>query len=173
MSSWRAHHRQRFLLGRELGMREKRKTAEYDALHQALLAGLLGNIGHRVDENTYLGPRGRQHYLFPASTLFKRKPAWVMSAELTETTRLYARTVARIEPEWIEPISGHLLKRRFSDPFFSRKRGEVMAYEDVSLYGLPIVSRRPVSYGTTDPVTSREIFISVFLVAGPPKQINH
>ena len=164
MREWREHHRQLRLICSELGMRENRKPAEYDALHQALLAGLLGNIGHRVDENTYLGPRGRQHFLFPASTLFKRKPAWVMSAELTETTRLYARTVARIEPEWIEPISGHLLKRRFSDPFFSRKRGEVMAYEDVSLYGVPIVSRRPMSYGTTDPVTSRQIFIQEGLV---------
>ncbi|MEM7366359.1 MAG: ATP-dependent RNA helicase HrpA, partial [Pseudomonadota bacterium] len=92
MREWREHHRQLRLICSELGMRANRQPAEYDALHQALLAGLLGNIGHRVDENTYLGPRGRQHFLFPASTLFKRKPAWVMSAELTETTRLYART---------------------------------------------------------------------------------
>ena len=164
MREWREHHRQLRLICEEMGMRVSEQPAQYDRLHKSLLAGLLGNIGQRVNDNAYQGPRGRRHYLFPASTLFKRKPAWVMSAELTETTRLYARTVARIEPDWIEPISGHLVKRRHSDPFFSRKRGEVMAYEDVSLYGVPIVARRPVSYGAIDPATSRQIFIQEGLV---------
>src|SRR5204863_4076108 len=138
--------------------------AKADAIHRALLTGLLSNIGHKTDLHEYTGARGSKFNLFPASTLFRPKPPWVMAAEMVETTRLYARTVARIQPEWAERAGEHLVKRSYSDPHWSRQTAHVVAYEKVTLYGLPLIPRRTVHYGPIEPKLSREIFIQHALV---------
>ncbi|WP_122979366.1 ATP-dependent RNA helicase HrpA [Actinoplanes teichomyceticus] len=136
-------------------------------VHTALLAGLLSHIGLKdTDKREYLGARGAKFAIFPGSALFKRQPRWVMSAELVETSRLWARVNARIEPEWAEKLAPHLVKRSYSEPHWDRKLGAVMAFEKVTLYGLPIVPRRRVGYGRVDPVVSRELFIRHALVEG-------
>lgn len=136
----------------------------YDAIHRAVLAGLLSNIGQKTDAHEYTGARGMKFNLFPGSALFKTKPPWVMAGEVVETTRLYARTVAAIRPEWIERIAEHLVKRTYSDPHWNPQTGHVVAYEKVTLYGLPVVPRRTVHYGPIDPKLSRELFIKHALV---------
>ncbi|MBG0567512.1 ATP-dependent RNA helicase HrpA [Actinoplanes aureus] len=136
-------------------------------VHTALLAGLLSHIGMKDQEKReYIGARGAKFAIFPGSALFKRQPRWVMSAELVETSRLWARVNARIEPEWAEKLAPHLVKRTYSEPHWDRKMGAVMAFEKVSLYGLPIVPRRRVGYGKVDPVVSRELFLRHALVEG-------
>lgn len=140
--------------------------AQFDAIHRALLAGLLGNVGLKTDPHEYTGARGRKFHLFPGSALFSRKPPWVMAAELTETTRLYARTVARIAPDWIERVGEHLIQRTHSEPHWNRDAAHVVAYERVTLHGLVIVPRRRVHYGPIDALKSREIFIRSALVDG-------
>jgi ATP-dependent helicase HrpA len=164
MREWRDNHRQLHLICKEMGLKESTDAADYDSIHRALLSGLLGNIGHRQEDNVYLGPRGRKHYLFPGSSQFRKKPAWIMSAELVETTRLFARTVAQIDSNWIEPLASHLVKQLHYQPHFSRSRGQVMVYEDVQLYGLTIVSKRSVAFGPIEPATAREMFIQSGLV---------
>ncbi|MFC7530701.1 ATP-dependent RNA helicase HrpA [Actinoplanes sp. GCM10030250] len=137
------------------------------AVHTALLAGLLSHIGMKDQEKReYIGARGGKFAIFPGSALFKRQPRWVMSAELVETSRLWARVNARIEPEWAEKLAPHLVKHSYSEPHWDRKMGAVMAFEKVTLYGLPIVPRRRVGYGKVDPVVSRELFIRHALVEG-------
>lgn len=138
----------------------------YAAIHRALLSGLLGNVGFKKEQFEYLGTRGRKFHLFPGSSLFSRKPPWVMSAELAETTKLYARTVARIDPEWIESVGEHLLHREYSEPYYHRDSAHVLASEKVSLFGLVVVPRRRVHYGPIDPKASREIFIRQGMVEG-------
>src|SRR3954451_13756417 len=138
----------------------------YDAIHRALLAGLLGNIGTKTDQFEYTGARNSKFAIFPGSTLFKRRPQWLMSAEIVETTRLYARTNARIDPEWVERAAEHLVKRSYSEPRWEAERANVVADEKVSLYGLPIVPRRVVHYGPIDPKVSRTLFIHHALVEG-------
>lgn len=118
------------------------------------------------EKNEYHGARNARFNIFPASGLFKKQPKWVMSAELVETSKLWARVVAKIEPDWIEPLAKHLIKRSYSEPHWSKKNAAVMAYEKVMLYGIPIVPKRLVNYGTIDPVLSREIFIRSALVEG-------
>lgn len=136
-------------------------------VHTALLAGLLSHIGMKdQDKREFVGARGAKFAIFPGSALFKRQPRWVMSAELVETSRLWARVNARIEPEWAEKLAPHLVKRTYSEPHWDRKMGAVMAFEKVTLYGLPIVPRRRVGYGKVDPVVSRELFIRHALVEG-------
>jgi ATP-dependent helicase HrpA len=139
---------------------------DYNAIHRALLAGLLGNIGHKTDPFEYTGARGTKFAIFPGSSLFKRKPQWVMSAEIVETTKLYARTNARIDPEWVERAAEHLVKRAYTAPRWDAERASVVADEKVSLYGLPIVPRRVVHYGPIDPKVSRTLFIHHALVEG-------
>lgn len=141
-------------------------TASYQVLHSALLAGLLGQIGSRDSEADYLGPRQTRFYAFPGSHLFKRKPKWVMAAEWVETSRLYARTLAKIEPEWIEPLAQHLINRHYSEPHWEKKKGAVVAYEQVTLYGVIIVGKRPVLYSRIDEAVSHQIFIREALVNG-------
>ncbi|HTL28921.1 MAG TPA: ATP-dependent RNA helicase HrpA, partial [Tepidisphaeraceae bacterium] len=145
--------------------REKRHP-KFDQIHRALLTGLLGNIAEKTDAHEYTGARNMKLFLFPGSGLFNIKPPWVAAAELVETTRLYARTVARIQPEWIEHLAAHLVNRSYSDPHWQAKTGRVMAYERVSLYGLPIVARRLVHFGPIDPLASREMFIHRALIEG-------
>lgn len=142
------------------------KEAGYEQIHRALLTGLIANVGMKSpDGNDYTGARGSRFHLFPASALFKAKPKWVMAAELVETTRLYARDVAVIQPEWIEQEAPHLIRYHYFEPHWEQKRGEVVASERVTLYGLTVLPRRPVSYGKVAPEEAREIFIRGALVA--------
>ncbi|OFN40581.1 RNA helicase [Neisseria sp. HMSC059F02] len=142
------------------------KEAGYEQIHRALLTGLIANVGMKSpDGNDYTGARGSRFHLFPASALFKAKPKWVMAAELVETTKLYARDVAAIQPEWIEQEAPHLVRYHYFEPHWEQKRGEVIASERVTLYGLTILPRRPVSYGRIAPEEAREIFIRSALVA--------
>ncbi len=142
------------------------KEAGYEQIHRALLTGLIANVGMKSpDSNDYTGARGSRFHLFPASALFKAKPKWVMAAELVETTRLYARDVAVIQPEWIEQEAPHLVRYHYFEPHWEQKRGEVVASERVTLYGLAVLPRRPVSYGKVAPEEAREIFIRSALVA--------
>ena len=137
-----------------------------DAIHRALLAGLLGNVGVRKDKREYEGARGRKFSIFPGSALFKRSPEWVMSAELVETTRLYARTVGPAKADWVERLAEHLVKRTYTDEHWNRERSRVDAYERVTLQGLVLVARRVVDFGPLEPTLSRSIFIHQALVKG-------
>jgi ATP-dependent helicase HrpA len=150
-----------------LGITLNRDPAGPQAVHLSLLAGLLSHVGLKDPEKQeYLGARGARFAVFPGSALFKKPPRWVMAAELVETSRLWGRIAARIEPEWIEPLAGHLVKRSYSEPHWERERGAVVAYERVTLYGVPVVARRKVGYGRVDPELSRELFIREALVGG-------
>ncbi|MGZ4454039.1 MAG: ATP-dependent RNA helicase HrpA, partial [Nocardioides sp.] len=147
-------------------------------IHTALLAGLLSHIGVKETalgerrsgdprgRGEYLGARGAKFAIFPGSALYGKQPTWVMAAELVETSRLYARECARIEPEWVEPLAQHLVKRSFSEPRWEARRGSVVATEKVTLYGVPIVAARTVQYGRIDPELSRELFVRHALVEG-------
>ncbi|RPD87320.1 DUF3418 domain-containing protein [Neisseria weixii] len=142
------------------------KEAGYEQIHRALLTGLIANVGMKSpDGHDYTGARGSHFHLFPASALFKSKPKWVMAAELVETTRIYARDVAAIQPEWIEQEAPHLVKYHYFEPHWEQKRGEVVAGERVTFYGLTVLPRRPVAYGRIAPEEAREIFIRGALVA--------
>ncbi|MGR8009748.1 ATP-dependent RNA helicase HrpA [Streptomyces hypolithicus] len=141
--------------------------APEQSVHQSLLAGLLSHIGLKdTEKNEYLGARSAKFAIFPGSALFKKQPRFIMSAELVETSRLWARVNAKIEPEWIEPLAQHLLKRTYSEPHWEKDQAAVMAYERVTLYGVPIVAQRKVNYGRIDPETSRDLFIRNALVEG-------
>ena len=150
----------------DLGWRLNDAPAGPDRVHRALLTGLLSNVGSRTDTGEYAGTRGAKFFIFPGSVLFKRKPDWVMAAEIVETARLYARTNARVTPEWIERAAAHLLKRTYTDPQWDARRADVTAGERVSLRGLILVPHRTVPYGPIDPRTSREVFIHHALVEG-------
>lgn len=164
MREWREVHRQLHLICKDMGYQENTEPASYEQVHVSLLHGLLNNIGFKSDDGDYMGCRNRKFFLFPGSGLFKKKPKWVMSAEIVETSKVYARLNAKIEATWAEPIAQHLLKRQYFEPYWSKKRGEVVAYEQVSLYGLVLIPKRTVSYANLDPVVSREIFIRSALV---------
>ncbi|MFZ3393980.1 ATP-dependent RNA helicase HrpA [Rhodococcus sp. 7Tela_A2] len=150
-----------------LGWETHHRTVSDEAIHRSLLAGLLSHVGLREgDKRDYLGARGAHFAIFPGSSLFKKPPRWVMAAELVETSRLWARMVARVEPEWVEKLAPHLIKRTYSEPHWSIKHESAMAYERVTLYGIPLVAQRPVQYGRIDPEVSRELFIRHALVQG-------
>ncbi|WP_230622410.1 ATP-dependent RNA helicase HrpA [Aggregatibacter sp. Marseille-P9115] len=164
---WQDIYQQIRLAVREMGLPINSEKAEYQQIHTALLSGLLSHIGLKeVEKQQYLGARNAHFAIFPNSVLFKKQPKWVMAAELVETSKLWGRMVAEIEPEWIEPLAEHLTKKSYSEPRWSKSRGAVIADEKVSLYGVPIVSARPVNYGSIDPTVSREIFIQSALVEG-------
>jgi ATP-dependent helicase HrpA len=166
LREWRDIHGQLAALTAELGLHANELPASHEQIHRALLAGLLGNIGFKTEEAEYLGARGIKFHIFPGSGLRKAQPKWVMAGELVDTARLYARSVARIEPEWIEPLARDLVERHYFDPHWERERAMVTAFERVTLYGLTIVPKRRVHYGAINPVASREIFIRQALVAG-------
>ncbi|UVV74520.1 ATP-dependent RNA helicase HrpA [Pantoea agglomerans] len=152
---------------RELGIPVNSEPAELQPVHCALLSGLLSHIGQKdTDKQEYTGARNTRFAIFPGSGLFKKPPKWTMVAELVETSRLWGRTAGRIEPEWIEPLAQHLIKRSYSEPHWEKSQGAVMATEKVTLYGLPIVAARKVNYGSIDPTLSRELFIRHALVEG-------
>lgn len=163
---WRDTHRQLKLALNDAGIKLNEKEAKYDAIHQALLTGLLDQIGEKDEKQQYLGTRNRRFHIFPGSGLGKKSPKWVMAAEITETTKLYARTVSGIQPEWVEDLGAHLLKHNYSEPHWVRSKARVGGYEKLTLGGLTINPKRPINYASIDPVASREIFIRHALVMG-------
>jgi ATP-dependent helicase HrpA len=164
---WQDLHGQLRSVTRELGWTPNANPASPVAVTTALLAGLLSHIGMRDPERRdYLGARSARFAVWPGSGLARKQPQWVMAAELVETSRLWGRMVAKIEPEWVEPLAGHIVKRTYSEPHWEKKRGSAVAYERVLLYGLPIVASRKVAYGRIDPRTSRELFLRHALVEG-------
>ncbi|MWP61809.1 ATP-dependent RNA helicase HrpA [Gilliamella sp. Pas-s25] len=143
------------------------KAADYNSLHVSLLSGLLSHIGMKeLEKHEYLGARNIKFAIFPNSALFKNQPKWCIASELIETSRLWGRTVAKIEAEWIEPIAKHLVKYSYNEPKWSKKRGTTIANEKVTLFGLPIVASRMVNYSKIDPELSRSLFIRHALVEG-------
>ncbi|MGP2439168.1 ATP-dependent RNA helicase HrpA [Streptomyces sp. JW3] len=167
---WQDIYTQLRTVAKQMGIHLNEDDAPGDRVHVSLLAGLLSHVGMKdVKEgakNEYVGARNAKFAIFPGSALFKKPPRFVMSAELVETSRLWARVNARIEPEWVEPLAGHLLKRTYSEPHWEKDQAAVMAYEKVTLYGVPIVAQRKVNYGRIDPEVSRELFIRNALVEG-------
>ncbi len=137
---------------------------QYASLHQSLISGLLGNLGQWQENREYLGARGKRFEIFPGSGARKSRPKWLVAASLIETSKLFAHQIAKIEPEWVEKLAPHLIKRSYSEPHWELKVGRVAAYERVTLYGLPIVEKRKIHYGPIDPKTSREIMIRECLV---------
>jgi ATP-dependent helicase HrpA len=167
LREWRDVHRQLAALAGEMGLRANPQPAAHEQVHRALIAGLLGNIGCKGEEaGEYLGARGIRFAIHPGSGLRRKQPKWVVAAELVETTRLYARCVARIEPEWVEAAAGDLVKRHYFDPHWEKERAQVFAYERATLYGLTLAPRRRVHYGPINPKEAREVFIRGALVAG-------
>ena len=164
---WQDLHSQLRQSIRDLDVVPNSVAAHPQAVHRALLAGLLSHLGmYDPEKREYLGARNARFAIFPGSSLFKKSPRWVMAAELVETTRLWGRVAARIEPEWIEELATHLVKRSYSEPHWSKAEESVVAYEKVTLYGIPIVAQRKVHYGKIDPELSRELFIRHALVYG-------
>ncbi len=176
-------------LAGDLGVTVTSSSAERTRVHLSLLAGLLSQIGMKLvgsepsgpapprgaparaatgrrPRAEYLGARNARFAIFPGSSLVRKGPDWIVAGELVETSRLWARTVARIEPEWVEPLAGHLVKRSYSEPHWEKKRGGAVALEKVTLYGVPLVVDRKVSYGRIDPAAARELFIRHALVEG-------
>ncbi|MBX5441493.1 MAG: ATP-dependent RNA helicase HrpA [Solirubrobacteraceae bacterium] len=153
---------------RGVGVTINRTPAEPEEVHVALLSGLLSHVGMRDERRPreYVGARNTRFALWPGSGIARRPPSWVMVAELVETSRLFGRTAAWIDPRWVEPLAGHLLKRSYSEPRWDRRRAAVVATERVTLYGLPVVAGRTVAYGRIDPELSRELFIRRALVEG-------
>ncbi|MCX3287565.1 ATP-dependent RNA helicase HrpA [Streptomyces sp. NEAU-H22] len=175
---WQDIYTQLRTVAKQMGIHLNEEDAPDDRIHLSLLAGLLSHIGMKdVKEaggeggrssakNEYLGARNAKFAIFPGSALFKKPPRFVMSAELVETSRLWARVNAKIEPEWVEPLAAHLVKRTYSEPHWEKDQAAVMAYEKVTLYGVPIVAQRKVNYGRIDAEVSRELFIRNALVEG-------
>ena len=166
LREWRDVRTQLHTLAGEMGLKANTKPANYEQIHRALLAGLLGNIGVKTEEGgEYIGARGIKFAIFPGSGLRKTRPKWVVAAELTDTARLYARCAAKIDPEWVEAAAAHLVKRHYIDPGWDKTRAMVIAFERVTLYGLTLVARRRVHYGPINPVEAREIFLRDALAA--------
>ncbi|MFC9858552.1 MULTISPECIES: ATP-dependent RNA helicase HrpA [unclassified Streptomyces] len=168
---WQDIYAQLRTVAKQMGMQVEEPAADTappeQAVHTSLLAGLLSHIGLKdTEKNEYLGARSAKFAIFPGSALFKKQPRFVMSAELVETSRLWARVNARVEPEWIEPLAQHLLKRTYSEPHWEKDQAAVMAFERVTLYGVPIIAQRKINFGRIDQETSRDLFIRNALVEG-------
>lgn len=163
---WRDVHRQLKLLVQEFGWSENEQPADYAFFHKAILSGFITNVGSRDDEREYIGTRGRRFVIQRGSALTNRKPKWVVAAEMVETQRLFARCVAAVEPEWIEEIGQHLIRRSYFEPHWEKKQAAVMAFEQSTLYGLVVNPKKRINYSRIDPVMSRELFIRNALVAG-------
>jgi ATP-dependent helicase HrpA len=165
LREWRDTHQQLSRIVKEMGMKSNHQPAGYDAIHQALLSGLLSHIGHKDEDRTYQGARDTRFRIFPGSGVSKKSPDWIVAAEIVETSQVFARTVARIEPRWIEQAAQHLVQRQYTEPHWYARKGYVSARESVSLYGLILASNRRVNYGTVNPEHARAIFIEQALVA--------
>ena len=185
---WQDLHAQLQSLSADLGLSTDSSSSERARVHTALLAGLLSHVGMKVvlppRQGTppergrrplpeYLGARGTRFAIFPGSALARKPPDWVVAAELVETSRLWGRIVADIEPEWVEPVAAHLVKRSYSEPRWSKSRGAVIATEKVTLYGIPVIADRTVNFARIDPDTSRELFIRHALVEGDWETRHH
>ncbi len=187
---WQDLHGQLQSLAADLGVSVNSSSSERTVVHTALLSGLLSHVGMKVvlpagrpgtaerdrgrrPLTDYLGARGTRFAIFPGSALARKPPDWIVAAELVETSRLWGRIVAAIEPEWVEPVAAHLVKRSYSEPRWSKNRGAVVATEKVTLYGIPIVADRTVNFARIDPATSRELFIRHALVEGDWETRHH
>ena len=166
LREWRDVHHQLTVASKDLGFKTNTEPATYDSVHRALLTGLLGNLGFNHEEREYLGARNRKFSIFPGSSLSKKTPKWIMAAELIETSKLFAHTVAKIEPEWAMAAAEHLVKRQYFEPHYNSHSGQVMAYEKVSLYGLVLVEKKSVPYAHIDPAVAREVFIRAAFLDG-------
>ena len=150
----------------EIGYRLNTEEPSYETIHTVMATGLLSQVGFKDKNREYLGSRNTRFMIFPGSGLSKSNPTWLLASELVETSKLFARNVAKIDPKWLEPISQHLANKQYSEPHWSKKRGAVHAYVNINLFGLPIVSKRLVNYTQIDPVVCRDIFIREALVNG-------
>ncbi len=174
--NWSSVNYQFCLVQAEAQLQEKRQEKSQEkkqvvepaliSVHQALLSGLLSHLGQQDENREFKGARGSKFYIFPGSVLAKKPPKWLMSAELVETSRLFARMNARIDPLWLEPLAEHLVKRNYSEPHWEKKQGAVIAFEQVTLYGLTIVNKRKVNFNSIEPETCRDLFIREALVNG-------
>jgi ATP-dependent helicase HrpA len=189
---WQDLHGQLQSLAADLEIPVRSSSPERTLIHRSLLAGLLSHVGMKIVLDAkatapgagpggrgrrplpeYLGARGTRFAIFPGSGLARKAPDWVVAAELVETSRLWGRMAAAIDPEWIEPLAGHLVRRSYSEPRWSKKRGSAVATEKVTLYGIPVVADRTVNFAGIDPVTSRELFIRHALVEGDWETRHH
>ncbi|MCX7145375.1 MAG: ATP-dependent RNA helicase HrpA [Sulfuritalea sp.] len=167
LREWRDVHGQLMTLCHEHGWKENQIPASYEAIHKALLTGLLGHIGLISEEDkNYLGARGIRFYIHPGSSLVKKVGRWIVAAEIVETSRLFARCIAKIEPEWLEQVGGHLIRKHVYEPHWEKGPGQVVAWERVTLHGLMLHAKRRVHYGPSDPKLAREILIRQALVEG-------
>ncbi len=166
MREWHDVHQQVLGLLHDQGVQVKAGETDYETVHRAVLTGLLGNIGFKERDERYLGARNTTFQIHPGTLLGKRRPKWVVAGELVETSRLYARVVAQVEPPWIEAAGAHEVRRSYQDPHYEPRAGRVMAFERVTLFGLPLVSGRRVDYQPIDPAAARAIFIREALVEG-------
>lgn len=172
MREWRETHRQLHLSCQQLGLKESHRPdipvcmeqVSYESVHRSIIKGSLNQLGLKTDDGFYLGSRGRKFSLFPTSSLFKKLPKWVVTAELIETNKLYATLAARIQPEWAVDAATELLKYEYSEVHWEKGRGQVLAYARISIFGLPLIERQKVPYSSIDPVMSREVFIRDALV---------
>ncbi|HVR33130.1 MAG TPA: ATP-dependent RNA helicase HrpA [Acidimicrobiia bacterium] len=164
---WQDIHSQLRRVCAEVGLRSASRDADADMIHRAVLSGLLSQVGRKdPDSHEYRGARGARFAIAPGSVLFKQSPEWVMATDIVETTRLWARGVARVQPEWIEAMASHLVSRSYSEAWWDSARGAAMVHETVSLFGVPLVSDRAVQFGPLDPAAARTIFIRHALVHG-------
>ena len=167
LREWRDVHSQLLTIVREQGWHLNEAAATYEQLHTALLTGLLGNVGFKADDDPhYLGARGIKFHIWPGSHLLKKAGKWVVAAELVDTSRLYARSVAQIQPEWLERVGAHLLKKSWGEPRWEKRTAQVSASERATLYGLVVYSQRRINFGHINPKEAREIFIRDALVGG-------
>lgn len=164
MREWRDLSHQIHLSCRQAGLKENNTAAGYDDIHKALLSGLLSHVGFRHDDKEFLGVRNRKFHIFPGSGLAKKPPKWIMAAELIETSRLFAHQAAEIQVEWIPALAEHLIKKSHSEPYYDARRGQVMAFERQTLFGLTVQDRKRVTFAHIDPELAREIFIRGALV---------
>ena len=167
LREWRDVHAQLLTLCHEHGWKENQIAASYEAIHKALLTGLLGHIGLISEEDkNYLGARGIRFHIHPGSSLIKKAGRWIVAAEIVETSRLFARCIAKIEPKWLEQVGGHLIRKHVYEPHWEKGPGQVVAWERVTLHGLMLHAKRRVHYGPSDPKLAREILIREALVEG-------
>jgi ATP-dependent helicase HrpA len=171
MREWVFTHEQILSILRQQKLGKTKKAEDlYAGIHKSILSGFLSNIALKKEKNIYLAAKGGEVMVFPGSTLFSRNVPWIVAAEMVKTSRLFARTAARIDPEWLEPLAGDFCKYSYSEPHWEKDRGEVRAYEQATLFGLPIVTRRPISYGPIAPEEAHKIFIQSALVQGDLKE---